>query len=113
MSKIEYRVRPVIRYVVTRFFQDERGASSNVIGEFDSETWAERVKDACEYTDGRVDARCEYVVVRAEFDAPTEAMYAYGIAEAKDMARKMAASSGKEWRYFRRETSDPETDVSP
>lgn len=36
MEKIEYRVRPVTRYVVTRYEEDGRGAGSEPKGEFDN-----------------------------------------------------------------------------
>lgn len=37
MEKIEYRVRPVTRYIVTRFHKDETGAGVEQRGEFDHE----------------------------------------------------------------------------
>lgn len=36
MEKIEYRVRPVTRYIVTRYEEDGRGAGSDPKGEFDN-----------------------------------------------------------------------------
>ena len=36
MEKIEYRVRPVTRYVVTRFAQDANGSESSQKGEYDN-----------------------------------------------------------------------------
>ena len=46
MEKIEYRVRPVKRCVVTRFDETNGGCSSVCCGEFDNETQAERIRDA-------------------------------------------------------------------
>lgn len=36
IGKIEYRVRPVTRYIVTRFEESERGGSSGQLGEYDN-----------------------------------------------------------------------------
>lgn len=36
MDLIEYRVRPVTRYIVTRFESNERGQGSEAYGEFDN-----------------------------------------------------------------------------
>jgi hypothetical protein len=36
MEKLEYRVRPVTRYVVTRFHQSGNGSGCEARGEFDS-----------------------------------------------------------------------------
>ena len=52
MEKIEYRVRPVTRYIVTRFEtkSDDRGSSeggSSQLGEFDNATTAYAVGYAC------------------------------------------------------------------
>lgn len=41
--EIEYRVRPVTRYIVTRFEGDERGGSSSEIGTYPSEETAYHV----------------------------------------------------------------------
>lgn len=46
MSFEEIRVRPVVRHVVTRFTQDGRSASSEAIGEFANENYAEEVAEA-------------------------------------------------------------------
>lgn len=34
--QVEYRVRPVTRYIVTRFFKEGQGSGSEFKGEFDS-----------------------------------------------------------------------------
>lgn len=53
MSTIEYRVKPVTRYIVTRYTEDSgpgpgisRGCGSELIGEFPSGTAADVVADA-------------------------------------------------------------------
>jgi len=40
MKTIEYRVRPVTRYVVTKFTNEPEQASSQPVGEFDNEILA-------------------------------------------------------------------------
>lgn len=44
--KTEYQVRPVTRYVVTRYRTEEKGAASSVVGEFQSGDAADSVADA-------------------------------------------------------------------
>lgn len=53
MRTIEYRVRPVTRYVVTRFENDTDTGSGAIetLGEFDNEGYAQRVKAALERHD--------------------------------------------------------------
>lgn len=41
--KVEYRVRPVTRYIVTRFYDDGATSGSSVKGEYDSEEVAYQV----------------------------------------------------------------------
>lgn len=36
LTKVEYRVRPITRYVVTRYFEDESRSGSDPKGEFDN-----------------------------------------------------------------------------
>ena len=43
MELIEYRVRPVTRYVVTRYEEEVNGASSRVLGEYDNVYIAQEV----------------------------------------------------------------------
>lgn len=43
MKTIEYKVRPVTRFIVTRFEQDGAAAGSSLCGEFDREEDALRV----------------------------------------------------------------------
>lgn len=43
MKTIEYKVRPVMRYVVTRYEAEDRMAASTTCGEFDREDDALRV----------------------------------------------------------------------
>lgn len=51
MRQVEYRVRPVVRYVVTRWHSEDDGNGSvgggcETVGEFHREEAAERVRDA-------------------------------------------------------------------
>lgn len=43
MQKVEYRVRPVTRYIVTRYSEFGDACGSDVCGEFDNENSAIRV----------------------------------------------------------------------
>lgn len=49
--KVEYKVRPVTRYVVTEFNQYENGQQSKIIGEFDNFGMANKVCAAVAYDD--------------------------------------------------------------
>lgn len=55
-TKIEYRVRPVTRYIVTRYEQDnEGGASNSQMGEYDNQQVAQEVGYAlCKAEHGRL-----------------------------------------------------------
>lgn len=46
MKTVEYRVRPVTRYTVTRFESDGNSAQLETIGEFGNEGYAHRVMEA-------------------------------------------------------------------
>lgn len=99
MSTVEIRVRPVTRYVVTRFESDNypnRGggsASSSSLGEFDNTANADRVAMAIKRTepnarvvtsDGEVhdSARTHYAIIGAKLDDVfTPVMYAYDEAD--------------------------------
>lgn len=47
MEKIEYRVRPVTRYIVTRFHEGEYCRGVSTIGEYDNADVAYQVGYAC------------------------------------------------------------------
>jgi hypothetical protein len=36
LTKVEYRVRPITRFVVTRYHEEERGAGCETKGEYDN-----------------------------------------------------------------------------
>lgn len=46
MSQIEYRVRPVTRYIVTRYEKNEGGGSCTQKGEFQNEELASEIAKA-------------------------------------------------------------------
>lgn len=46
MKRVEYRVRPVTRYIVTRFESADRACGSESLGEFDNESGALRAMEA-------------------------------------------------------------------
>lgn len=43
MDKIEYRVRPITRYIVTRFYEGDQGSGVEQKGEYDSHDMAYEV----------------------------------------------------------------------
>lgn len=51
---VEYRVRPVIRYHVTRFENDGNKAGVESLGEFDNESQANKVAKALAYLEGEL-----------------------------------------------------------
>lgn len=51
MSTIEYRVRPVTRYSVTRFESDGKSGQLETIGEYANEGYAVRVMEALKVHD--------------------------------------------------------------
>ncbi|GAA0235988.1 hypothetical protein LNAOJCKE_0940 [Methylorubrum aminovorans] len=73
---VEYRVRPVTRFIVTRYEEDKHGSSSEPKGEFDNEGNAYGVAYAlCSYEHGKLgwpldDTRIKYPV-QLSASAPT------------------------------------------
>jgi hypothetical protein len=53
MSTVEYRVRPVTRYVVTRYETDGKASQLETIGEYGNEGYAIRVMEALKVHDPR------------------------------------------------------------
>ena len=112
MTEVEIRVRPVIRYAVTRFLKWEKlppgcgqhGQSSELLGEFDSEIYAEEVAEALRAQEKKPQ---QYVVVEQTFETPTHAVYFDTEADAeKFMADELAANPAKGWHMFGREMKD-------
>lgn len=49
MEKVEYKISPVQRFVITRYHTGSNGAGIKECGEFDDETQAKRVARALKY----------------------------------------------------------------
>ncbi len=96
MSQPEFRVRPVIRHIVTRYSPPCDGnASLETLGEFDSEQYAEIVAEALRHRT----APMEYVIVRNKLGHfAADVMYAYSEADVQNRLIEMAAQSGDERR---------------
>lgn len=98
----EYRVRPVVRYVVTHYHsystEDGKGGGggSEVVGEFDNEAQAEKVKAALE------DTTNGYVIFKRSFEVPTELYYAQTLEEAKAQRNVLCAHASDEWLIAKR-----------
>lgn len=92
MSKPEFRVRPVIRHIVTRYSPPADGnASLETLGEFNHEDYAEIVAEALR---ARV-APMEYVIVRSKLgEIAADVMYAYSEAEVEVRLAEMAVPDG-------------------
>lgn len=109
MQLPEFRVRPVIRHVVTRYTpadplppgvnsaEGSRG-SLQTLGEFDSEGYAEIVREAL----AEKAALREYAIIEETMGEPmARVVYAYGEQEA--LARMSEeAQAGKTYRVFSR-----------
>ena len=108
MKSVEYRVRPVVRYMVTRYESGSYPDGSSYggcsgVGEFDNEESAERVKAALDTGENASDPRREYAVVQSTFEPAAKVIYAYGFAEAT-AARDRLNTEGGEWRIYAKPT---------
>jgi hypothetical protein len=109
MSTVEFRVRPVIRHVVTRFTQRAplpegqqyaAGGGVETLGEFDSEGYADIVAEALRE---RVAPR-EYVVVQQTLGEVQAAVY-YATGEddlAHAQCQAAAENPGQSFRVYSR-----------
>lgn len=99
METKEFRVRPVIRHVVTEYTNDpaSRASSCGVVGEFSSEEEAEKVQMAL----AEQAAPREYVAVLSTFEIDAKAMYFADAAAMNDFAAQKAVD-GETWRVFSR-----------
>lgn len=106
MSNPEFRVRPVIRHVVTRFSEERTSALDEppvykrqleTLGEFDSEGYAEIVAEAL----AEKAAPREYVIVQdRNGEILTCVFYAYGEDELQQRLQEMPSSES--YRVFSR-----------
>lgn len=105
MSQVEIRVRPVIRYAVTRYSGDGRSASLQTLGEFDNEGYANEVAEAMRPREWK------YVIVERSFTPECRVFYAYELAEACGMATALSDKYGSEFNVYMQEVKNPGTIV--
>ena len=103
---VEVRVRPVTRYVVTRYESAHPDgcsySGSEPLGEFDNERAAERVAAALRDAEGP-QGNNGWIVVRAhDYTVETAAYYANDREEAEATKARVEAETGAEWRIYRR-----------
>lgn len=105
METIEYRVRPVVRHIVTQSKHDPEARTGSVgpVGEFQNEQQAEAVKEALDF---QVAPR-QYVAVLRGFELATEAAYFESEQEASQFCAQKQAQYDQEWRVFSRVVTDP------
>lgn len=105
MSNEEFRVRPVIRHVVTKYAPsppNTAGMGSSQVGEFASEEQAEAVREAFEF----LYAPRQFLMVKRSLELETLAQHAETQEEADAfVAEKLLM--GEEWRVFSRIITDP------
>jgi hypothetical protein len=125
MSKVEIRVRPVIRHVVTRYTAPEPAPSGSnpangrssleTLGEFDNEAQAEEVAKCLQEVylawQARIHAEnhpkpMQYVAVERGFECATNAEYFNLEADALAFVEH-ASKAGREFRVYAREVTDP------
>jgi hypothetical protein len=109
MSNPEFRVRPVVRHVVTRYTRAEplppgvnadtpRGGLET-LGEFDSEGYAEIVAEAL----AEKAAPREYVIVQSTLGEVTaKVYYAYGEQEAQERMNALQVADSTTYRIYSR-----------
>lgn len=103
MEHVEFRVRPVIRHVVTRFSSRNDGegvsASCGPLGEFDNEGYADIVVEALRE---RVAPRVYAVVQETLGDETAIVHYAYDEAQADARKQDLEQRTGKSFRIYSR-----------
>lgn len=104
MKTTEIRVRPVIRHVVTRFtsevMEDGRGSgSSESMGEFDHESYAEQVAEALRTQEA---PRIFAVVEETMGEISARVWYAYNEQEAYERAAVARIETGKTYKIYSR-----------
>ena len=113
-KNVEYQVRPVNRYVVTRYesITEDSGlcsGGSQVVGEFDSAPAAAKVMEAMKASDpffkpppSEVRGENQYVIVERSFEIAAMCFYAYTEAEAIATRDECMQKYGCEFRIFSR-----------
>lgn len=85
MSKTEFRVRPVVRYLVTKYVPNQGNVSSfsGVMGEFANEATAEEVADALSAKYAKHERWVEHIGMEVAYK---------GVAAADQQTRAMAGT---------------------
>ncbi len=109
---LEYRVKPVTRYIVTRYHsytEDQPGcggAGSSVVGEFDNEATAENIRATLaeqEHQRRRLqDMRQPWICFERTHEIGAKVYYCDSEEQALRQAAEFSAEFGTEWRIARR-----------
>lgn len=101
MRTVEYRVRPVERYVVTKYESSEdAGSGCTTVGEYQNAELASAAKSAFESAEQAKTRMSQFVVVQRGFDPITSAYYANTMEEAESFAEQFTKLHGGEWRIY-------------
>jgi len=115
MEKVEIRVRPVVRHIVTRHterqtlpvgqkYADGPRSSLETLGEFDNEAQAEQMAAALR---NALPKPMKYAIVQRSFDVDVKVYYANEREQAEAYCRELMDHFGVEFRIFARELTDP------
>lgn len=111
MNAVEFRVRTVSRYIVTKYEWPDvpqvTAGKSSLIGEFDSTPMAEAVATALHESTPNsrlsMDTQREYVVVAVHtYKVDTLAYFAHSLKEAEQIKEKAESDHGTEFRIYSR-----------
>ena len=105
METVEYRVRPVERYIVTRFSSvDEASgtvkAGCECLGEFDNPDKAVRAKEAFEAADAAKVRMSSFAIVQRGVEPATQVYYSNTLEEARSFKEQFERLHGGEWRIY-------------
>lgn len=101
MATVEYRVRPVERYLVTKYttVNDSTG-SCITLGEYPNAELASEAKSAFESAELAKTRMSEFAIIQHSFNPVTSAYYANTLEEAQSFAEQFASLQGGEWRIY-------------
>jgi uncharacterized protein YtpQ (UPF0354 family) len=97
MKQVEYRVRPVVRYVVTHWYDFGNTGGCGPVGEFDNEQAAERVAAALSATDPDSERPNGFLLIQDTHEVETKAFFAHSLTEARELRTKLEDSHGGTW----------------
>lgn len=101
MGTVEFRVRPVERYVVTKYTTVNDSTGSCVtLGEYPNAELASEAKAAFESAEQAKTRMSQFVIVQRGFDPVTSAYYANTLEEAESFAEQFTKLQGGEWRIY-------------